>query len=173
MKLLNFAERLIILNTHTFEKILLTGRRLCDTFNLVCNYCQLSLIPPARSIQCQFTYSSIVLRHANDIYACIRVCVCLRLCVCVCVCVHLYVCLSACIGICVCARVCMRDVCIYHEFLKRSLSMYSFSKTDCHTKVKETSLPYYFNLSWRKNSWIHNFPKGISTLWNANSLVQG
>ena len=23
-----------------------------------------------------------------------------------------------------------------------------------------------------KNSWIHSFPKGISTMWNTNSLVQ-
>ena len=27
-----------------------------------------------------------------------------------------------------------------------------------------------FNYSWRKNRWIHAFPKGISTKWNVNSL---
>ena len=26
--------------------------------------------------------------------------------------------------------------------------------------------------SWRENNWIHSFPEGISTMWNANSLVQ-
>ena len=26
--------------------------------------------------------------------------------------------------------------------------------------------------SWRENSWIHTFPKGINAIWNANSLVQ-
>ena len=25
---------------------------------------------------------------------------------------------------------------------------------------------------WREDYWIHTFPKGISTMWNANSLVQ-
>ena len=29
-----------------------------------------------------------------------------------------------------------------------------------------------FTQSWRENSWIHTFPKGISAMWNANSIVQ-
>ena len=29
-----------------------------------------------------------------------------------------------------------------------------------------------FTHSWRENNWIHTFPKGISTMWNAISLVQ-
>ena len=29
-----------------------------------------------------------------------------------------------------------------------------------------------FTHSWRENNWIHTFPKGISAMWNANSLVQ-
>ena len=33
-------------------------------------------------------------------------------------------------------------------------------------------LPYYFTHSWRENNWIHTFPKGISAMWNAISLVQ-
>ena len=29
-----------------------------------------------------------------------------------------------------------------------------------------------FTHSWGEKNWIHNFPKGISVMWNANSLVQ-
>ena len=29
-----------------------------------------------------------------------------------------------------------------------------------------------FTNSWRDNNWIHTFPKGISAMWNAISLVQ-
>ena len=29
-----------------------------------------------------------------------------------------------------------------------------------------------FTHSWRENDWIHTFPKGISAMWNAISLVQ-
>ena len=29
-----------------------------------------------------------------------------------------------------------------------------------------------FTHSWRENNWIHTFTKGISTMWNAISLVQ-
>ena len=29
-----------------------------------------------------------------------------------------------------------------------------------------------FTHSWRENNWIHTFPKGISAMWNAISLVQ-
>ena len=29
-----------------------------------------------------------------------------------------------------------------------------------------------FTHSWRENNWIHTFPKGISAMWNAVSLVQ-
>ena len=28
-----------------------------------------------------------------------------------------------------------------------------------------------FAHSWRENSWIHTFSKGISTMWNANSFI--
>ncbi len=28
-----------------------------------------------------------------------------------------------------------------------------------------------FTYSWRENNWIHTFPKGISAMWNAISLV--
>ena len=31
--------------------------------------------------------------------------------------------------------------------------------------------PTIFVLSWRENSWIHAFPKNISSMWNANSLI--
>ena len=30
-----------------------------------------------------------------------------------------------------------------------------------------------FTNSWREDSWMHTFPKGISTIENANSLLQG
>ena len=29
-----------------------------------------------------------------------------------------------------------------------------------------------FTHSWRENNWIHTFPKGISAMWNAISVVQ-
>ena len=46
----------------------------------------------------------------------------------------------------------------------------SFSKTGCHSKVWNPCQPYYLRIA--KSSCIHTFPKGISTMWNANSLVQ-
>ena len=59
------------------------------------------------------------------------------------------------------------------QFFKRSLtglnSEFSFSWTSCLTMAEEPSLPYYFTHSWRENNWIHTFPKGISSMWNAIS----
>ena len=49
---------------------------------------------------------------------------------------------------------------------------FEFSKTSCLAKAEEPSLSYYFTHSWRENNWIHTFPKGISSIWNAISLVQ-
>ena len=49
-------------------------------------------------------------------------------------------------------------------------SEYSFSETSCLTKTEESRL--LFTHSWRENNWIHIFPKGISAMWNAISLVQ-
>ena len=40
-------------------------------------------------------------------------------------------------------------------------SEFSFSKTGCHSFIKEFSLPFYYT-----------FPKSVSTIWNAASLVQ-
>ena len=51
-------------------------------------------------------------------------------------------------------------------------SEFSFSETSRLTKAEEPSLPYYFTHSWRENNWIHTFPKGISAMWNAISLIQ-
>ena len=51
-------------------------------------------------------------------------------------------------------------------------SEFSFSQTSCLTKAEEHSLSYYLPHSWRENNWIHTFPKGISAMWNAISLVQ-
>ena len=39
-------------------------------------------------------------------------------------------------------------------------------------KLKSTVCPDYFTLRWRESSWILTFPESISTMWNANSLVQ-
>ena len=45
-------------------------------------------------------------------------------------------------------------------------------ETSCHTKVKKHSLPNYLPYSWSKNSWVHIFPKGISTVGDADNLNQ-
>ena len=54
------------------------------------------------------------------------------------------------------------------SIFKRSLtslnSEFFFSKTSCLAKAEESSLPYYFNHSWRENNWIHTFPKGIRAM---------
>ena len=49
-------------------------------------------------------------------------------------------------------------------------SEFSFFLTCCYTKVKEPCLPQCL-LMVRKIR-IHAFPKGISTKWKANSLIQ-
>ena len=38
--------------------------------------------------------------------------------------------------------------------------------------AEEPSLSYYLPIAGGKNNWIHTFPKGISAMWNAISLVQ-
>ena len=57
------------------------------------------------------------------------------------------------------------------QFLSSVYPEFFFSLIDCHKKAKEHSLPNYFIYSLRENSWIHTFPKGISALCNAISLV--
>ena len=42
----------------------------------------------------------------------------------------------------------------------------------CNTKVKEHSLANYFTQSWKENSWIHTFSKGINAMGKENSLTQ-
>ena len=39
--------------------------------------------------------------------------------------------------------------------------------------AEEISLPYYLLVAGGENNWIHTFPKGISAMWNAISLVLG
>ena len=51
-------------------------------------------------------------------------------------------------------------------------SEFSISKTNCCTKIKESSLLYYLPNSRKKNIWIRMFPNYMSAIWNANSLVQ-
>ena len=47
-------------------------------------------------------------------------------------------------------------------------SKLSISYTGFPTKAKNSSLSY---LPWIENSWIHTFPKGISSMWIGNNLV--
>ena len=69
-----------------------------------------------------------------------------------------------------------RAGCDTRSIFKRSLtglnSAFSFSSTSCFTKAEEPSLLLLFTRSWRENNWIHTFPKGISAMWNAISLVE-
>ena len=48
-------------------------------------------------------------------------------------------------------------------------SEFSFSETDCLTKAKETSLPYYLPIV-EESKWIYAFLKG--TKGNANSFIK-
>ena len=50
-------------------------------------------------------------------------------------------------------------------------SEFSFSEISCLTKAEEPSLPYYLSIAGGRIIWIHTFPKGISAMWNAISLV--
>ena len=38
--------------------------------------------------------------------------------------------------------------------------------------AEEPSLSYYLPIAGGRIFWIHTFPKGISDMWNAISLVQ-
>ena len=51
-------------------------------------------------------------------------------------------------------------------------SEFSFSYTSCFSKAEELQSALLFTHSWRENNWIHTFPKSISAMWNAISLVQ-
>ena len=79
------------------------------------------------------------------------------------------------------------DVCIYPtppneqnmtqgQFFKRSLTclIQSFSspKLVAISRLKIPLCPNILHHSKSGNSWIHSFPKDISTMGNANSLVQ-
>ena len=55
----------------------------------------------------------------------------------------------------------------------RSVLKQSFSSPRLVALAKlKNPVSLLFTHSWRKNSWIYMFPKGISTMWNANSLIQ-
>ena len=98
--------------------------------------------------------------------------------------IYIYICVCVCMCGCVRVRACV-CLCIptppreqdttQSQFLSRIwqawISIF-FSKIGCHTKAKNSCLPYYFINSWRENSWIHTFSKCISAIWNANSLNQ-
>ena len=63
------------------------------------------------------------------------------------------------------------------SIFKRSLtglnSEFSFSYTSCLTKAEEPSLFYYLPIAGGRIIGFMPFPKGISAMWNAISLVQG
>ena len=62
------------------------------------------------------------------------------------------------------------------QFFKQSWtglnSGFSFSETSCLTKAEEPSLPYYLLIVGGRIIGFITFPKGISAMWNAISLVQ-
>ena len=62
------------------------------------------------------------------------------------------------------------------SIFKRSLtglnSEFSFPSTSCLPKAEEPSLPYYLAIAGGRIKWIITFPKGISAMWNAISLIQ-
>ena len=61
------------------------------------------------------------------------------------------------------------------QFFMRSLtglnSEFSFTQTSCLTKAEEPSLPYYLPIAGGGIIGFITFPKGISAMWNAISLV--
>ena len=57
-----------------------------------------------------------------------------------------------------------QDMTIFKRSLTGLNTEFSFSYTSCLSNL--------FTHSWRENNWIHTFPKGISAMWNAISLVQ-
>ena len=58
-------------------------------------------------------------------------------------------------------------------FLKCSLTGLNFPspRLVASSRPKNQSA-LLFTHSWRENNWIHTFPKGLSAMWNAISLVQ-
>ena len=50
-------------------------------------------------------------------------------------------------------------------------SKFSFSWTDCHTMVKNPSLPYYLSIAGRRIVRFIIFPRVRCEMWNANSVV--
>ena len=58
-------------------------------------------------------------------------------------------------------------------FSRSSLNLeFSFSKPSCNTKVKDPSLLNYLNTAGGRIIGFLHFSVGISTMWNANSLIQ-
>ena len=62
------------------------------------------------------------------------------------------------------------------QFFKRSLTGFDFRVFLLLDKLPHqgwrTQSALLFTHSWRENIWIHTFPKDISAMWNAISLVQ-
>ena len=57
------------------------------------------------------------------------------------------------------------------SIFKRSLTDLNFLDQLPHQGWGPQSV-LLFTHSWRENNWIHTFPKGISAMWNAISLIQ-
>ena len=47
-----------------------------------------------------------------------------------------------------------------------------FFYSSCHTNVKELTLPYYIPIARERTVGFNTFAKDISSMWNANSIVQ-
>ena len=61
------------------------------------------------------------------------------------------------------------DVCIYSNSLHKNYVTqgqvkYNRFESSCHTNVK-SQFVLLFTYTWRENSWIHTFPKGIIVLY--------
>ena len=59
---------------------------------------------------------------------------------------------------------------------KRTFNKFKFRVfllLDCLPYQGWRALSILFTHCWKENSWIHTFLKGISVVWNANSLFQG
>ena len=66
---------------------------------------------------------------------------------------------------------------IWHKVsFKRSLtclkSEFFFILEELPNQGWRTQSSLLFTHSWKENHWINTFPKGITAIWNANSIIQ-
>ena len=78
--------------------------------------------------------------------------------------IYIYIYIYVCVCVCVCVNLSVQARYDTRSIFKRSLtdlnSEFSFSLNGCHTKVKESSLPYYLPIAG-----------SINTMLNANSRI--